>query len=249
MRFFINNYKVHVQIIHFFSFFLGLIPRFQPSLQLFTQIPHLAHLDLNNLPNSSLDNITAFEYLLNLHSSTISSLKWIMTKNKENPDRRINLPILPSLKILTVGCAYIDRNEGLPPKLQFNGEDIINYSLHFPSLQSLTLFADTYISYHCPTMSSSNKLSTIIIHHFWNKYHHFFRQFCPPKNKTHPQQMICSTLQVLDVPYEIDQCHVSLRNNEQDYILPRIWGVDLAKMFPSVANNWLNSFRERNDIC
>ncbi len=161
----------------------------------------------------------------------MESLNFSMKRWGEKEE--LNFPILPKLKRLMLGIRKLDlTGSELSPspwiqtqfKLTWEIEksEMIDYSSHLPSLQSLTLWIKKHVEYEFFKWEDN---STTILS-FCNNYGGFFRQFVTKKK--------CKTLKHLDIPYQV-------RNENCDPPLYEMRA--FARTFPNVANKWLNQAR------
>ncbi|OXA62856.1 uncharacterized protein LOC118434015 [Folsomia candida] len=165
-----------------------------------------------------------FGRLLRKHSQTLTSLE-ITLGNWVNSNTVLNLPIFPSLKELHMWMDFwCHEDETFKIKLSFDGDDVISYSKHFPSLQTLELGEDD------PGIvvdaNEKNELDLLDI-------------FFPLGHGVDGDAgfQVCKTLRHLDLPAEATL--------ESGQIFARVGKI--ARMFPNVLNPWINKARESSE--
>jgi hypothetical protein len=167
-----------------------------------------------------LQDIHLIQAVLEKHCNILESLELGFPSLSQ--EWNLTFPIFPKLKelIMKIGFGYeINVDKIIRCHFQFPTDDgVINYVLHFPILQSLSI--------DC-CFGRVNK-ETI-----WTDFNEFFALFFPflRANRDDNETEICKTMRELNIPY-IDE------KNEEMLICPVM--TELTTMFPNVHNKWMN---------
>lgn len=160
-----------------------------------------------------LECIRLFEQVLVKHATTLECLQFTIPENTGS-DCVLHIPPMPALKILSIGCEFITKSVK-EMRLLFGRNEELNFSRHFPSLQSLTL--DPCVKWRNSTI--------------WTAFCNFYESFLPVYSDT----QICKTVKYLDIGH---YCGRGLPGYYDDGF------GDIEKMFPNASNQRTNEDRK-----